>query len=69
MRRIQDDGFTIFKEIVPRDKVETVCRSVVESANSSCDPRVKADLGVIHVSNFINHDQPYAPLLGGPPHP
>ena len=63
LRRIGNDGFTIFEDVVPRDEVEAVCRSVYESANRYCDSQVKADLGVIHVSSFINQDQSYAPYL------
>ena len=57
VRRLRDDGFTVFDGVIPPDEVDAVRGSVLETANQLFNPETKARFMVTHVSSFINHNQ------------
>ena len=63
LRRIRDDGFTIFQHVIPPDKIDAIRQSVLEVAQRECNSQTRARLGVTHVSSYINHNQSFAPYL------
>lgn len=63
VRRLRDDGFTVFDGVIPPGEVDAVRGSVLETANQLFNPETKARFMVTHVSSFINHNQSFAPYL------
>ena len=63
LREIRDNGFTIFEQVIPPNKVDAIRQSVLEVAERECNPQIKADVGVTHVSMYINHNQSFVPYL------
>ncbi|MSS73711.1 MAG: hypothetical protein EXS64_19820 [Candidatus Latescibacteria bacterium] len=61
---LQIDGWCVVEEVIPKEDVERVRRSVLETVPRHRNP--KAPKGIGFVSGLINHDQSFAPYLADP---
>lgn len=58
------DGWCVVEEVVPKEDVERVRRSVLETVARRQNPQAPPDIGF--VAGLINHDQSFAPCLADP---